>query len=366
MQTYFISLTTAAWVFPVIAFLASLPYAVYNYRKYGAVSIFRTFVLFSFVFYLLCAYLLIILPLPNPADVANYTSAQFDTQPFAFVINFVKHANFRFAAPSTWLHALKTPYFLEPFFNLCLLGPLGFYLAYYFKCDRKKIVLTAFFVSFFFELTQLSGLYGIYPRPYRLFSVDDLMLNTLGGIIGYGVYAMLKRILPNRDRIDSKNVQKSARVGYIRRVAALLVDSAIVGLALILLNLLWNTIKIDSVASFVLSLVYSIGLTLLTKGRTAGKALVRIKVVRTKDGARFFPAVALRYLLRISALYLFQFVSLTTIRFDGVWQLILLIIAFAAAVFFAVDMLYALKKGRRLWYERLTHTENVSTYRVAG
>lgn len=40
-------------------------------------------------------------------------------------------------------------------------------------------------LSLVFELTQLSGLFGLYPRPYRLADVDDLMTNTLGGMVGY-------------------------------------------------------------------------------------------------------------------------------------------------------------------------------------
>ena len=50
-----------------------------------------------------------------------------------------------------------------------------------------KTMIASFCLSLFFELTQLSGLYFIYPRPYRLFDVNDLVTNTLGGIIGFVV-----------------------------------------------------------------------------------------------------------------------------------------------------------------------------------
>ena len=37
----------------------------------------------------------------------------------------------------------------------------------------------------FFEVTQLTGIFFIYPKAYRLFDVDDLLINTLGGILGF-------------------------------------------------------------------------------------------------------------------------------------------------------------------------------------
>lgn len=35
------------------------------------------------------------------------------------------------------------------------------------------------------ELTQLTGIWGLYPCAYRQFNVDDLMLNALGVVVGF-------------------------------------------------------------------------------------------------------------------------------------------------------------------------------------
>ena len=35
------------------------------------------------------------------------------------------------------------------------------------------------------ELTQLTGIWGLYPCPYRQFDVDDLILNTGGVVLGF-------------------------------------------------------------------------------------------------------------------------------------------------------------------------------------
>lgn len=91
---------------------------------------------------------------------------------------------------------------IQPLFNIVLTIPFGVYLRYFFKIDFKKTILFSFALSLFFELTQLSGLYGIYPRPYRLFDVDDFLLNTTGGLIGFAFEPLLTFVLPTRASLD--------------------------------------------------------------------------------------------------------------------------------------------------------------------
>lgn len=71
-----------------------------------------------------------------------------------------------------------------------------------------KTMIASFCLSLFFELTQLSGLYFIYPRPYRLFDVNDLVTNTLGGIIGFVVTPLFTFMLPTRRRMDELSYEK--------------------------------------------------------------------------------------------------------------------------------------------------------------
>ena len=51
---------------------------------------------------------------------------------------------------------------------------------------RGVVVATAlgFAVSLLIEVTQLTGVWGVYPCAYRLFDVDDLLTNTLGAFLG--------------------------------------------------------------------------------------------------------------------------------------------------------------------------------------
>ena len=68
-----------------------------------------------------------------------------------------------------------------------------------------------FLVTLSFETTQLTGLWGLYEHPYRLFDVDDLMLNTLGAMIGFWTVGPAMRVLP-----DIRLVNEEAREAGMR------------------------------------------------------------------------------------------------------------------------------------------------------
>ena len=103
--------------------------------------------------------------------------------------------------------------------------PFGFYLRYYFQNRLKQIIVKTFLLSLFFELTQLSGLYFIYSGNYRLFDVDDLITNTLGGVFGFLLANLLANFLPTRAEIDQKSFDRSKKISLLRRLIALTFDS---------------------------------------------------------------------------------------------------------------------------------------------
>ena len=65
-----------------------------------------------------------------------------------------------------------------------------------FVSSLYNIHIPVFFLTLFCELTQVSGLYGIYPAPYRIFDINDLMFNTLGGVLGHIIAPSLTHKLP--------------------------------------------------------------------------------------------------------------------------------------------------------------------------
>ena len=177
---------------------------------------------YSFIWYLAAAYLLIILPLPTRSSVASLTSAEYNLQPFYFLSQLKALTPFELGDPSTWLAAFKSDTFFQPFFNILLFMPIGAYLKWRHRWPLWLITLTSFSISLFFETTQLTGLYGYYSRAYRMFDVDDLMMNTLGGIVG----AWCLHLIPNKWRNRDHSTRLSWRDHPInwRRIGALDTD----------------------------------------------------------------------------------------------------------------------------------------------
>lgn len=49
----------------------------------------------------------------------------------------------------------------------------------------RAVMRLGFGLSLTVELTQLTGIWGLYPCAFRKFDVDDLLLNTLGVMLGF-------------------------------------------------------------------------------------------------------------------------------------------------------------------------------------
>lgn len=214
---------TSIFVFPIVCIFLSLPFLIYHYRKYGSISFLRFLLIFSFFFYLLCAYFLVILPLPSRESVAHYTKAYYNLKPFFVVPEIVTSGEFNIIDPDTYVFLLNQKY-IEPLFNILMTIPFGIYLRYYFKCGFFKTLFLSFMLSLFFELTQLSGLYFIYPRPYRLCDINDLINNTSGGVIGFLITPLFSFILPSRERIDSKDYLRGRNVSIGRIGVSVFID----------------------------------------------------------------------------------------------------------------------------------------------
>lgn len=77
--------------------------------------------------------------------------------------------------------------------NMLMFMPYGFFISYFLKLDKKKIILLlSLIVSCTIEITQL--IIG------RVFDIDDIMLNILGGLAGYYLYRLviiIKEHLPS-------------------------------------------------------------------------------------------------------------------------------------------------------------------------
>ena len=79
---------------------------------------------------------------------------------------------------------MKNQAFLQVVLNVVLFLPFGVFVRLI--THRGVVVATVlgFAVSLLIEVTQLTGVWGVYPCAYRLFDVDDLLTNTLGAFLG--------------------------------------------------------------------------------------------------------------------------------------------------------------------------------------
>ncbi len=377
MNNYFFPINAAVITFPFLAMIITAPFLIYYYRKYGQLGKLRSLILYSFVFYLLSAYYLVILPLPSIDAVAQMTGPRYELHLFQSWHNFMNQTVLQLNNPSTYLQAMKQSVFLEPVFNIFLLFPFGVYCRYYFKFSLWKTILASFCLSLFFELTQLSGLYFIYPRPYRLFDVNDLFVNTLGGTIGFLVTPLFTFLLPTREEMDAESYAKDNRVTFTRRFVAWLIDWGILNLfAWMLMILLRVTVnkEIDDFTNdywyFLLEVVlYFILLNYILNGQTLGKKLVRIRVMEENHSRVSFRAIFKRYGLlyliyvsatRINVLFT-PFIQSTNQMLVLVSLLVVLIFGLIQLGFYCNILWAAFKKQPRFFYEKRTATYVVST-----
>lgn len=361
MGTYIHSIYVAIAIFIVIAGLITVPYMLYSYHKYGAVLIVRSLVFFSFVLYMLVAYFQVILPLPSRAEVAAAAPVPMQLHPFAFVRDFLDKSGFVYGDRSTYLGALKSSEFYEPFFNVLLTLPFGAYMTYFFRGGIIKVTGSTFLLSLFYELTQLSGLYGIYDKAYRYFSVDDLILNTFGGFLGFFLGLVILSVLPSKKQMDRTGYERSQKVGYIRRLLGIFVDFALIGLLSFFVTAVFGAHEwIEPLIFF----LYFAGLSILLRGRTPGKMIVQIRLEKTAKTGALPLYILLRYALVAVSFGAQHYANLyVTNHVAGRYLPLAAALSIGILGLYLLSALIGLLASKRLWYEYLSRTKLVSTYR---
>ena len=351
MEVYLESIKTAFLIFPFLAFLITLPYLLLQYHKYGSVPLIRSSIVYTFILYLLTAYFLVILPLPSKEEVLMMPTKVPQLIPFTFIGDFIE----AFKETSGVLSFLKSPIVYTTLFNIAITIPFGIYLRYYFKKKWYTTIIYTFLLSLYFEITQLTGLYGLYPKAYRLFDVDDLIINTLGGLIGYLITPIVTIFLPDRDKIDKLSYKRGKVVSIYRRFLAFLIDififTTIMFIMLALLN--FNDFVLPLI---IMTAMYYVILPTLTS-LTLGKYLVKIKLeskTKYKHLSIFIRQIILYFGIVFGPLI---FIELNQ-YINGL--ITLFYILFAIYAYFEIFLKFFGRK-KPLIYERLTKTENIST-----
>lgn len=199
----------------VVGFALFVPFVAISYRRRGGLSVWRLVGWAAFLVYFFAIWTYTLLPLPDP-DAIVCVGAILD--PRSVVDDIV--AGLQTGSP------LRSPEILQLVFNVVLFVPLGFFLRVLLGRGFVVTVLVGLGVSLLIEVTQLTGVWGLYPCAYRFFDVGDLMTNTTGALIG----AVLSLVVPRRHWGMSQAVDAAAPrpVTKPRRLLAMLCDAATV------------------------------------------------------------------------------------------------------------------------------------------
>jgi hypothetical protein len=186
------------------------------------------------------------------------------------------------------------------------------------------------------------------------------MLNTLGGVCGYFVYTRFLKMLPSKRSMDERSAERSKRVGFIRRLVALGIDSLCVSIISMGLSRIAGgyALLIYAPVFFAYYLVFAY----LLHGRTPGKAVVKIRIEGIGAGSSRVP-ICVRYIVRNAFVLTFQLSLRLNYYIEPRYRTFVLIVLFLVLALSFIDLLLSFRRDRRLWYEMLSNTHNVSCFR---
>ena len=112
-------------------------------------------------------------------------------QPFMFLGRFADLWA-RDAPLSSWL---RDKVVMSSIMNFALCAAIGAALSRHLQVRRSYLTVLGFAVllSGGIEISQVTGLFGVYPCAYRQFEVDDLILNIVGTCTGFALGLRLFR-----------------------------------------------------------------------------------------------------------------------------------------------------------------------------
>lgn len=263
----------------VAAVVLFVPFAAVRYRRAGRFGVEDLAVLLLGGAYALALWTYTLLPLPDPADVACVDG---QTRPFATVDDITV------VSDGSLLAALQSSPFLQVVMNVALFIPLGFFLRRRGGWGVVATTLVAAGLSLLIELTQLTGVWGLYECAYRIFDVDDLITNTVGAVVGW----LLARVLLGgrpREAVDVDRIGRGRRtVGVVCDALIFVIVGAAAAVAFRAWELYGRDVAVDQI-DLDLQAVVQWGMPLLLEavwilgqGRTIGEWVVEVRPVDSR------------------------------------------------------------------------------------
>lgn len=261
----------------LLAIALFVPTAAVHYRRSGRLGVMHVLVLLAVTIYGLALWTYTLLPLPDPGDLRCRPAI---LRPFRFVDEVRAHG------ANSLVDLLRNPTLLQVLLNVALFVPFGVLLRWRRGLPILAIGGLGLALSLFIELTQRTGIWGLYDCAYRYFEIDDLIANTTGALVGAVAAALVLRVLP--DRPDPAPV--GLTVG--RRIVALVSDVLMVLLVGAAVVVAWRAWQIDTRPSAPADVDLTVqarlqwgvplaiqAVLVLGWGRTVGEAVVQVRTV---------------------------------------------------------------------------------------
>jgi len=296
LKPYLFLIEEAVYIFLFLA----IPLFIFQYKFFGKFRMVKALVFYSFCLYLICTVFLVLFPLLKITDDfcdKNVYLENIQIIPFKFILDIWTKNNISWGNLNL-ISILKSQAFLQAFLNFLLLMPLGFYLNYYFRASFKIAAIISLATTTTFEVTQVTGIYGIYPCPHRLFDVDDLILNSSGAIVGYLIIPVFLFLL----KLGKKQKKLPQIVTPLRRLVAFSIDWFAANSLLTLIFLLLKlklTESVQILLDYFIYFIWFIVIPYFWDGQTLGKKLLVIHLTPISSKRIRFLQLSIRYGLLI-------------------------------------------------------------------
>ncbi|GII57953.1 hypothetical protein Pth03_63420 [Planotetraspora thailandica] len=281
----------------LLAVVLLVPFVFHSYRRRGEVGFGPALLAFGFLIYglALVAYTLLPVPRIDGAWCAAHTATSHpQLDPLRFLDDIAREQR------TPGLRGLPAnPAVQQVVFNVALFVPLGAYVRHHYRRGVVATVLTGTAVSLLIEVTQFTGDWFLFPCPYRLFDVDDLLANSLGAAVGV-MFSPLLHLVYGRHAALPANVARPLTAG--RRLLGMLVDLVAVfllggvlarafdlivryGFGVQVADQPWGALANSALNPWLPAVLLLALPSLGTDGATLGQHAVRLRRTR-KDGIR--------------------------------------------------------------------------------
>lgn len=272
----------------VLAVGLLVPVVAVRYRRAGRLGPLDLLTLFGATAYGFALWTYTLLPLPS----GDYTCQGHQLEPFATVAAIDLRG-----ASATDL--LTDPAISQVVLNVAFFVPLGVLVRQLSGRGVVVATLLGLAVSLLIETTQGTGVWGLFPCPFRLLDVDDLLLNTLGAALGSLLALPLLALLgrggrgarEGRSRPGVDRITLGRRwTGMVCDVVGVLVLGTVLDVAWRALGIFVLGLRVDDLPALVdTALLWGVpgalqAVLVLGTGRTLGEHAVLLRAEPTRAG----------------------------------------------------------------------------------